>query len=156
MDKSKLEKVIRLATDPAATNGERAAAVEALRRSGVSLDLEPVVITIPSLDEIEASLETDPDSRVLIPLAMITPTEACIYAPSRIKKPVTVPKRDIELNLSSLSLWVSFSPDGKSNPRYVKAYGGMGSYWFLLDAAGLNILETTGPYVLASTAKGAR
>lgn len=152
MNQNTIDKIKRLATG-GATGGERAAATEALRRADVPLDIEPVVITIPSLDEIEAALEADPGSRILIPLAMVTPTEACIYAPSRIRKPVTISQKGIALKLATRSMLVSFAPDGKSNAQLFPVYGGLGSYWFLLDEQGLKTIEAMATqYVLAAAA----
>ena len=107
MSNDKIEKIKRLATDPAATNGERAAAVEALRRAGVELAIEPVS-------------QPKEEMVTMIPLAMITPTEACIYAPSRIEPPVYVPKS--EVGEPWKKMLVSLDPDGKSNPRRIKVY----------------------------------
>ena len=110
MKDSKINKIKRLATDPAATNGERGAAVEALRRVGVNLDIE--VATDPG--EIQKEMVT------MLPLAMITPTKECIYAPNRIESPVYVPKSKI--GKPWRKFLVSFNPDGKSNPRRIAVY----------------------------------
>ncbi len=107
-----LGKIKALATDPAATNGERQAAVEALKRHGVSLD-----ITVSS------------EQVTLIPLAMVTPTKECIYAPSRIMQPMTISRS--QLPKKTIKMLVSLAEDGKSNARKMSCYVGNGGYWLV-------------------------
>lgn len=54
-----------------------------------------------------------------VQLAMLVPNEHCIYAPSRIAtEPVVLPD-----NSPSRRGWVSFAPDGVSDPVKLDLYG---------------------------------
>ena len=120
---SKIDKIKKLATDKAATNGERAAAAEALKRLGINLDLVPT-------SDVRSRNTLALNEITLIPLAMIVPTEQCIYAPSRITKPMTITLKDW-LHFKEIPLWISLAEDGKSDPKRRMCYGGKGHYWLL-------------------------
>ena len=108
---SKLNKIKALATDPAATNGERQAAVEALRRLG-----EPMAITTTS------------DQVTLIPLSMVTPNHKGIYAPSRFEPVIVCP----QLPERSKKIMVSLAEDGVSNSRPMVCYtNSNGDFWMV-------------------------
>ncbi|MCP4083183.1 MAG: hypothetical protein GY743_23420 [Planctomycetaceae bacterium] len=70
----------------------------------------------------------------LKPIAMVVPTEECIYAPSRIQAKFAVSRQQFrkEYAGNAHTVQVSFEPDGKSNPRNIPSYTGanpmMGRY----------------------------
>jgi len=119
-----IEKLKRLATDPAAPPGEREGAIEALKRKGTVLDL--VLVDIPLNNESIEPLALN--EITLTPLMMITPTAECIYAPSRIAKPHTFTLKEW-LGMGTLTMSVSLADDGKSNPQKMTCYAGNGGYW---------------------------
>lgn len=62
----------------------------------------------------------------LIPVAMVTPTEECVYAPSRIESPIEVGQEKFisEYADNAKSIPVSFAADGKSDPIPTETYSG--------------------------------
>lgn len=55
----------------------------------------------------------------LIPIAMVTPTKECIYAPSRIRPSIEVNEGEYT---QVQDIPVSFAPDGKSDAVAVPTY----------------------------------
>lgn len=119
-----IDKIKRLATNAAATNGERQAAVEALRRKGVALDIEPS----NGISDNESDDTLVLNEITLTPLMMITPTAECIYAPSRLQQPMTF-TLEKWLKMKSQTMLVSLADDGKSNPQKTACYASSGNYW---------------------------
>lgn len=71
----------------------------------------------------------------LQPIAMVTPTKECIYAPSRIKQSKVIPYTEfLEKYADNFKLIkVSFEPDGKSNPQSITAYGFGLDCWYIVQ-----------------------
>jgi len=70
----------------------------------------------------------------LQPIAMLTPTRECIYAPSGLRPPETISYRKFLTQLADrpISIMVSFEPDHKSNPQAITAYGFGCSCWYIV------------------------
>ena len=104
---SKIDKIKALAKE--GKGGERTAAIEALRRLGVPMDI------MVSSDQV-----------TLIPMTMGTPSEN-IYAPSKTYAPITILRS--QLPDRAYLFWVSLSPDKRSNPKQRKVYKIKTNYW---------------------------
>lgn len=71
----------------------------------------------------------------LIPVVMATVTRECIYAPSRLRKPMVISYEEFLKKYAEYahSIQVSFEPDGKSNPQLVTAYGHGLDCWYIIE-----------------------
>lgn len=65
-------------------------------------------------------------------VAMIKPTKACIYAPSRINPEVIEKELTGDLYESARVIRVSFEPDGVSDPQPRVAYADGLDCWYIL------------------------
>jgi len=68
----------------------------------------------------------------LQPVTMVMPTKEDIYAPSRLRAKKVITQAEFLARYADhpLSLWVSFAPDGRSEPKPTTAYGfGMDGWW---------------------------
>ena len=67
----------------------------------------------------------------LQPIAMIIPTRACIYAPSRLRQTRQVTRGELT-RFTRKPVMVSFEADGRSRPQMVTAYGRRWAGWWIV------------------------
>lgn len=69
----------------------------------------------------------------IIPVAMVKPNRACIYAPSRIRQSFWTKRTNLQaISNHSKEIQVSFAEDGISDPEYMTAYGYTWYCWFIV------------------------